>query len=549
MLTELRVENLGIVAELTMPIGRGMTAITGETGAGKTLLVEALQLLLGGRADGSLVREGAGEARVDGRFEVTPDGGGDLEELVLTRVVPRDGRSRAYINGRPATAGELAAAGGALVDLHGQQEHQSLLVPAAQRNLLDVWCGTEALTARQEVRVARAGLARLDDELRGLGGDERARAREIDLLRFQLDEIERAGLSDEQEDDQLAAEEALLGDAENHREALTTARTVLDSVANEAIGTAAGSISGRAPFHELHERIRVAQADIAALVSDLRLAADAVIADPERLAVVRERRQRIRELRRKYGATLAEVIAYGKATTARLAELDSHDARAATIERERARLCAHRSQLAADLSRLRRAGAPALSRAVTDRLRALALPSASFLVRIESIELGDDGADAVIFDLAPNPGEPSRPLARAASGGELSRTMLAIRVVLGERGEHAPPTLVFDEVDAGVGGEAGIAVGAALAQLAQRHQVLCVTHLAQVAAQAGAQIHVRKETIEGRTIAEAELLLDDSRVVELSRMLGGIGDSDHARSHALELLAGDQSGRRKRAPA
>lgn len=546
MLSELRVVDLGIIAELTVPIGAGLTAITGETGAGKTLLVEALQLLLGGRADASLVREGATEARVDGRF-VTAD-----DEVVLSRVVPRDGRSRAYVDGRPATATELGELGARLVDLHGQHEQQSLLHPAAQRNLLDAWCGAPAADARRELAVLRARLAALRSELEAFGGDERARAREIDLLRFQLEEIDAAEIAGVDEDAELAAEDLLLGDAENHRDALETAREALGGGAADALAVAAGGLAGREPFAELSNRILGAQAELAELALELRIAREGIVADPERLAWVRDRRLRLRELRRKYGDTLADVMAFRLEAATRLADLESHDERAGAIAAESAEVAVLRREVGATLGEVRRAGAGPLAAEVTDRLRELALPAATFSIRVEPLAfdesvgehgISDDGADAVVFELAPNPGEPARPLAKAASGGELSRTMLAIRVVLSD----APPTLIFDEVDAGIGGEAGIAIGAALAALGERHQVLCVTHLAQVAAQADAQLHVRKQTTGKRTIAAVEVLLDNARVGELSRMLGGLGDSAHARSHALELLEGAR--RRGRAAA
>jgi DNA repair protein RecN (Recombination protein N) len=538
VLHELRVENLGIIAEITVRFGSRMTAITGETGAGKTLLVEALELLLGGRADGSLVRDGFDEARVDGRFEHSG------EELVLSRVLPRSGRSRAYHDGRPVTAGELAILGSTLVDLHGQHEQQSLLAPAAQRDLLDQWCGADALTARAALREIRAEIARLDGELAGLGGDDRARAREIGLLRFQVDEIAAAAILDEDEDLRLTDEEGLLGDAEAHRTALAAAHAALETSILEVLGQATALLAGRPPLHELHDRARAAQADLTELARDLRHAAETVVADPERLEAVRVRRQQLADLRRKYGDTLAEVVAFGESAAVRLAALDSYAARAAAIGEQRAALAADQLRVAGRLSHIRVAGAPTLGRAVSERLQSLAMPDAVFGVRVEPArgdpgedgDLREAGADQVTFELAPNRGEPPRPLARAASGGELSRTMLAIRVVLGERAAEAPATLVFDEVDAGVGGEAGTALGGALAALAHGHQVLCVTHLAQVAAQADAQIHVRKHTERGRTIASAELLLDEARVAEISRMLGGVGDSHHARSHAVELL-------------
>ncbi|HEV7526102.1 MAG TPA: DNA repair protein RecN [Acidimicrobiia bacterium] len=531
MLSELRVENLGIIAELQVTLGAGLTVITGETGAGKTLIVDALDLLTGGRADPQLVREGAAEARVEGRF----DDGDD--EIVLARVIPADGRSRGYVNGRLATVSELAECGRRLVDLHGQHTHQSLLAPAEQRALLDTFVGPKAASALAALRTARTTVRALADELAGLGGDERARAREVDLLRYQVEEIDAAGIADAGEDDRLLAQAELLADAEAHREALSTAYRELEGGGEDALGAAVAALAGRAPFAALAERLRLLQADIQEAAHDVRTTEESIVADPERLQEVQTRRARLAELKRKYGPTLADVVSYVGETRQRLADLEQHDARAALLESSRRDALADVERAARALSKARRAASPRLADAVTLHLRDLALPAATFTIQIESAavdasEITDDGADDVTFLLAPNPGEPARPLAKAASGGELSRSMLALRLVLSE----APPTLVFDEVDAGIGGEAGAAVGRALATLGGHHQVLCVTHLPQVAAFADAHVLVAKDEIKGRTVAGAALLLDDARVNEISRMLAGVGGSAHARRHARELV-------------
>src|SRR5689334_20923734 len=302
MLVELRVANLGIVDELTLLVAPDLTAITGETGAGKTLLVEAVELLLGARADASLVREGAPEARVEGRFL---DAGGN--ERVLARVVPADGRARAYVDGRLATAGELAATGATLVDLHGQNSHQSLLAPAVQRAALDRFAGAPAAEALHDLRAARADARAALDELAGLGGDERARARELDLLRFQIEEIEHAAIEDPAEDVALEAEEALLRDAAAHRSALAGAYDALEGRGYDAVGVAAAALADRHPFADLSARLRSVLAELADIESELRLAAERVPDDPERLEAIRARRQLLRELQRKYGDTLGDV--------------------------------------------------------------------------------------------------------------------------------------------------------------------------------------------------------------------------------------------------
>jgi DNA repair protein RecN (Recombination protein N) len=541
MIVELHVVDLGIVADLDLLLPPGLTAITGETGAGKTLVVEAIELLVGGRADPGLVRDGADEARVEGRL-VDPHTG---DETVLARVVPRVGRSRAYVDGRLATATELAEVGARFVDLHGQHAHQSLLDPAVQRAALDQFAGRAAQDALASYRDARVRIRRVDDELAELGGDGRARAREIDLLRFQVDEIARAELADPVEEITLEAEELLLADAAAHREALGRAYAALEGPVLDALGSALAEVDGRAPFAEIAARLRAAQAELADVEHDVRLAAESVTDDPERLEVVRGRRQLLRDLGRKYGASIEEVVAYGAEAHARLARLESYEARAAELEAERAECDTAAERAASELSEARRDAAPRLARAIEANLHELALEHARVEVRIEDGEPTDDGADRVVFLLAPNPGESPKPLARAASGGELSRAMLAARVVL----TGAPPTLVFDEVDAGIGGEAGIAVGRLLATLGARHQVLCVTHLAQVAAFADTQVVVEKAVVGNgstseRTVASATPVDGEDRVAELSRMLAGVGESSHARRHAAELLSG---ARRQRA--
>jgi len=532
MLVELRVADLGIVDEITLGVESGLTAITGETGAGKTLLVEALELLLGGRADAALVRDGATEARVEGRF-VTADG----DEHVLARVLPADGRSRAYVDGRLATAGELAELGGVLVDLHGQHAHQSLLAPAVQRAALDRYAGSDALDALTTLRVARAEARALRVELDALGGDARARAREADLLRFQVEEIDGVEIADAGEDDALRTEEALLADATAIRDALDAAYHAVEDDGVDALGAAAALLADADALTDLHVRVKGMQAELDELGRDLRVAAAAVVDDPARLAVVRERRRLLVQLRRKYGETLADVLAYRAEVGERLAQLEHHDEHAARLQAEIAAAEARATSAAETLRRARLGAAGPMGAAITAHLRELAMPRAEVTIGVEPGELTDDGADTVTFLLAANAGESARPLARAASGGELARAMLALRLVCSE----APPTLVFDEVDAGIGGEAGTAVGRLLGVLGRTHQVLCVTHLAQVAAFADQQVAVEK-TESGpkagrRTVARAAAVEGDARVRELSRMLAGVEESDHARRHAAELLA------------
>lgn len=524
MLIELVVRDLGVIHELSLVLGPGMTAVTGETGAGKTLIVGAIDLLTGGRADASLVRPGADEAEIEGRFVH------DDEEIVVRRVIPREGRSRVYLDGRLATVGALSEHGADLVDLHGQHAHQSLLKGPVQRAALDRFgaidtAGLAALV--DDLRVVDAGLAEL-------GGDERARAREIDLLQHQLDEIEAAGITGPDEDQRLDREEDLLADATAHREAAATARDLLDadSAAAGAVSQALAAVEGRAPFTDLAVRLRSVMAELADLAAEVRDRAETIDDDPERLAALRERRAMLRELRRKYGDDLAEVEAFAQESAARLAELRSHDERAADLDRRRSELLAKLTEEQARVRAAREAAAPRLAEAVEAHLAGLAMAGARLAVEVDG-PAGDD----VTFLLAANAGHDPQPLAKVASGGELARTMLALRLVL----SAGPPTLVFDEVDAGIGGAAANTVGSSLAALADTHQVLVVTHLAQVAAVADHHVAISKTSVEGATVSAATLLDRESRITEVSRMLSGSPDSDVAREHAIELLSAGRS--------
>ncbi|MEO7430272.1 MAG: DNA repair protein RecN, partial [Acidimicrobiales bacterium] len=527
MLVELAVRDLGVIDDLHLVLGHGMTALTGETGAGKTLVVDAIELLVGGRAEPVMVRAGAVEAWVEGRFVLTPPDGGEETEVVLARAVPASGRSRAYVDGRLATIATLAEWGERLVDLHGQHAHQSLLSGAVQRGALDRFAGIDL----EPLQAARARLRALDDQLAALGGDDRARAREIDLLRFQVEELATAAIAGPDEDERLDAEESLLADAAAHQVAAARAGAALtgEGGAADAVGEAIASLADRAPFADNEARLRSLAAELADLATEVRAAGEEIAEDPARLDAVRDRRQLLHELRRKYGQSLQEVLAFAEEAGARLSELEQHDRRAGELDAARAAAKRAISAAAAAVATARRAAAPRLAQAVQSHLVSLAMPRAKVAVAVE----GDDPGDDVAFLLAANPGTPPLPLTRVASGGELARTMLALRLVL----TAGPPTLIFDEVDAGIGGEAAVAVGRSLAALAADHQVLVVTHLPQVAAFAHAHVRVSKETGEDHTVARIERLDDGGRVAELSRMLSGQPESRTARDHAEELLA------------
>jgi DNA repair protein RecN (Recombination protein N) len=549
MLVELHIENLGVIERAELSFGPGMTALTGETGAGKTMLVEAIELLVGGRADATIVRPGADEARVDGRFVV--ERAGEPLEVVLSRVVPADGRSRAYLDGRPATAATLADAAAGLVDLHGQHAHQRLLAPAAQRVALDRFGAVDLAPLRS----ARARVTELEAELAALGGDERARAREIDLLRYQVHELDAAAVDDPHEDARLASEESTLADAQGHRTAQAEAHELLrgDDGVDERLRAVIRVLDGRAPYEALVARVAAAADELDDAARDLRATAEAIEDDPARLAEIRERRQLLVDLRRKYGESLDDVMVFHREAAERLRELLDYDRRAAQLDGELAAARDVVVDAAAAVRAARTAAAPRLAAEIERRLRGLALPDAAVAVDVGG---GDDdpAGDAVQFLFSANPGSPLLPLQRVASGGELARTMLAVRLALSDAGDAAPAgdpdgaddegitTLVFDEVDAGIGGTAANAVGAALADLGARHQVLVVTHLAQVAGRAARQHVVTKRSTDAATTATVAEVSGELRVAEIARMLTG-SDTDVALDHARELLADAPLGR------
>ena len=548
MLVELVVENLGVIERVAIQFGHGMTALTGETGAGKTLIVGAIELLLGGRAEPYMVRSGTDEARIDGRFVVGDD------EIVLSRVVPRSGRSRGYVNGRPVPVAVLAETGARLVDLHSQHAHQSLLHTSAQRAALDAFGGIDV----KPLADARARVRTLEAERLSFGGDERARARELDLVRFQLSELETANLNDPAEEKTLEAEEDLLSDAQAHQEAAATAEDLLsaESGARDSVGATIRVLTGRKPYEVVVGRLHDVAAELADLTSEVRGIGEAIDDDPNRLQDVRSRRQLLKELQRKYGDDLASVLAFRDEARGRLTELLEHDLRAAMIDAHVKAAALEVEAEAAVITGKRRQTCTGLANAVESRLRQLAMPKARIEIRVGDVPTDGDGE--VLFLLAANPGSGPLPLAKVASGGELARVMLSLRLALLEGRQlvdgDPPETLIFDEVDAGIGGQAAVAVGNALADLGHGRQVMVVTHLPQVAACADHHARVVKSDAYpnalkpkgakgpnvvdgGVTVTTATVLDREQRITELARMLAGDPESKTARDHAAELLA------------
>jgi len=566
MLAELRIRDLGVIDDARLEVSAGLNVLTGETGAGKTMVVDALALLLGGRADPGAVRAGRPAALVEGRLRT----GDDLQvaaalasadvtdedgEVVVARQVLVEGRSRAQLQGRMATVAGIADVVRPLVEVHGQHEFQDLLRPGVQRDLLDRYAGEAVLGPRSAFAAGWRRLRAVTRELDDLTARTREREREIDLLRHQLDEIDTAQVR-VGESAALTAEAERLANAEALQQAAVLAHQLLeadeDTGAATALGAAARAVHGPGghdrALAELAERAQSLAAEVGDLASSLRAYAEAVLVDPGRLEEVNLRMALLRDLERKYGDDEEAVLAFAGKAAARLAELEGGTLRSEALEAEAAQLRRELAGTGAALTAARGQAADRLGEALRVELADLAMPSARVEVAVEQdpdgdgLEVGgrclaatEDGLDRVDIRLAAHPGAPLRPLGRAASGGELSRVMLALRVVLA--GVDRTPTLVFDEVDAGVGGRTAAAVGRRLAQLARRHQVLVVTHLPQIAAHADRHFSVEKRSADGATSTDVRLLDDAGRVGELSRMLAGMEGSGLAQAHAEELLA------------
>jgi len=573
MLTTLRIKNLALVADLTLELRPGCNVITGETGAGKSIIIGALNLVLGERADRTLLRAGAESCAVEAVFEIgklartlapllEEHGLEPCEEnqLVLKRVFTAAGANRQFVNGSPATLAALAAIGELLVDMHGPHDHQSLLHPAKQLAILDAFGGLPPhVTAFAELVRRRAAL---EAEKAALIVDERTYAQQLDLLRHQVQEITAARLRADEE----AEVEAAHHRASNAARLLELSQAALGALDGDeaSLLNQLGSL-GRTlqelqrvdpaarPFAEAHEQ---AVSSLRDLQADLSRYADRVDLDPARLAELEERLNLIHSLKRKYGTSLAEVIAFGDAAKARLHSLEQRDAELARLNAALAKLDAELARAGRELTAARRKVIPKLTRAVTRQLQDLGFQQSELGVAMTTVRWGEapdepggqsqpakaredarptsaSGFDSIEFQFAPNPGEPARPLRAIASSGEMARVMLALKTVLAAEDEI--PVLVFDEVDANVGGETANAVGEKMRQIARARQVLCITHLAPVAAAADTHFVVTKQVRDGRTTSDIQPLGTKQRVDELARMLGGQGEA--ARKHAEALLA------------
>ncbi|MFJ2891980.1 DNA repair protein RecN [Streptomyces sp. NPDC087305] len=566
----MRIRSLGVIDDAVVELSPGFTAVTGETGAGKTMVVTSLGLLLGGRADPALVRIGAKNAVVEGRISVPPgasavlraeEAGAELEDgtLLISRTVSAEGRSRAHLGGRSVPVGLLAELADDLVAVHGQTDQQGLLKQSRQRQALDRYAGDAVTGPLAKYGEAYRRLRAVAVELDEITTRARERAQEADMLRYGLDEI--AGVDPRPgEDVELAAEAERLGHAEALASAATAAHAALAGNPEDPEGIDAATLVAGA--QRALEAVRSHDSELASLTDrigeigillgdvagELAGYADDLDADPLRLAAVEERRAALNALTRKYGEDITAVLAYAEQGASRLTELDGDDERIDELTAERDALRGELGGLAQALTDARTEAAERFAAAVTAELASLAMPHARVSFEIRQIEdpegvevggravgYGPSGVDEVELLLAPHPGAPPRPIAKGASGGELSRVMLAVEVVFA--GTDPVPTYLFDEVDAGVGGKAAVEIGRRLAKLAKTAQVVVVTHLPQVAAFADRQLLVEKTNDGSVTRSGVKVLEGEERVRELSRMLAGQEDSETARAHAEELLA------------
>jgi DNA repair protein RecN (Recombination protein N) len=553
MITELRIADLGVIKDATIGLHPGLTVVTGETGAGKTMVVSGLGLLLGGRADPRSVRGGSERARVEGRFKIeNPElaqraslAGGELDddELIVARHVTAAGRSRAYLGGAQVPAGFCAELTAELVRIYGQSEQERLTEAGRQLQLLDRFAGAAVLEPLSrysdlwsEDRAARAQLAQLRAEAQ-------SRAREIDLLRFGLEEIERIGPGPA-EDVALAAEAVRLQSADDLRDSAHSAVQALAGPEDEAGGALAMLYAARKAFESavsrdaaaapLGDRLAEASYQLTDLTADLVRYLEGLDSQPGRLEKIAERRAQLSTLTRKYGTTCDEVLQWAADSASRLTHLEQSDERIATLIERVAQLSDELTSLAAEIGTGRREAAARFSELVLVELAALAMPHARLSFEVASADLGPSGADRVDLMFAANLGNELRSLGRVASGGELSRVRLALEVVLAA--EREAVTLVFDEIDAGVGGKVAVEVGRRLARLSQHTQVVVVTHLAQVAAFADRHYVVVKADDGQVTTSGVVPVADEDRAVELARMMAGLETTDSALAHAGELV-------------
>jgi DNA repair protein RecN (Recombination protein N) len=557
MIRYLAIRNLAVIQSVAVDFEHSFNILTGETGAGKSILVEAVGLLLGGRASADLVRTGEDLASVEAIFELPVDGSATTSEVIVRREITAQGRSRAFISGALATAAALKDLSNRLVELHGQHEHQQLLDPQQHLPLLDSWARLDAM--RQRVGDAFARVRHLREQLDRVRMDGRERAARLELVEFQLSELKKAALKPG-EDDELTALRQLLRSAdaierlcaESYAELYESEAAVLTGLAHvwKRVNDLAALDPAFTPYLEHQGTIKAQLEDLAFALRDV---ADRIDAAPGRLQQVEERLALLERLKRKHGPSLTDMIARRDALEVEHAALTGGEGTAETVEAALVMAGEHFLHEARALSRSRHAAAGKFSTALVDELADLAMEQTRFEVRLTTCEeergWSEAGIDVGEFYLSPNPGEELRPLARIVSGGELSRIMLALKTLATV--DQPGKTLIFDEVDAGIGGRVATVVGEKLRALGDRFQVLCITHLPQIAAAGSTHFLIEKHVRGHRTVTSVRRLADDGRVDELARMMGGANAGEQARRSARELLTaakakGESGERRKR---
>lgn len=560
MLLELRAENYVVVDHAAVTFGPGLNLLTGETGAGKSILIDALALLLGEKASPEIVRHGAERALVACVFEATPGSLAILEangldaageEIILRREISANGKGRVFVNNQPATVGVLRALAPELALVHAQSDSLGAFDQAQQRSLLDRSAGIST----ENVAAAYVAWTQLRDKLTSLEADEQDQLRMADLWSFQAREIEQAGL-EPGEDTKLEAEKRVLGNAEKLYTAAMNAHDVLyDSATSAEVALRAGLKQVEeltkydARWTESAQQLAAARATVSDIASEVRAFAEKIQASPERLEEVEERLALLDKLRRKYGASVAEIIAYGEQVHARLEEIENRDQVLADVRIQLAKAAKAYASAAASLTEQRSAAAKKLSKRAESEINHLAMKARFEIVvaaQGEEASWTARGWDAVEYRIATNPGEPLKPLDKIASGGEMSRVMLALKVSVedsanaagkGKKKSQLPRTLVFDEIDIGIGGSAAEAVGQKLKALARAQQVLCITHLPQIAAFASQHFLIEKHAQGGRTRTEVRQLSASERQQEIARMLSGAQVTETSLKHAEQMLA------------
>ncbi|MBC7808541.1 MAG: DNA repair protein RecN [Akkermansiaceae bacterium] len=558
MLTELAVKDFALVESVRLHFGSGLAILTGETGAGKSILLDALGMALGDRVGAEAIRHGADKARVEAVFAV--DGGDvrlkdaletagiEIEDdlLILAREVSSAGKSSVRINGRAATISTLRAIGESLVDIHGQHEHQSLLATERHVEILDAWCGAEVEKPKAEVATLYQKASDAAKELETLRADARERVRTLDLLSYQCEEIDNAAPRTEEEEEllnertRLASAERLFASAGSAVQALRGAEgRGAKSGAVDLLGQAVREIESATSFDEtlqpLLETLQSALYAVDDAARDARTYRDSVEFNPQRLEEIETRLDTLKTLKRKYGETLEEVLRYRTEIGERLETLTNAEERIAELVIAETKARGELEKSCAKLTKARQKGAKPFAESILRELKDLAMAATRFSVSIEPKTPGRGGADAVEFLISPNPGVPLKPLAKIASGGEISRVMLAMKSVLSRI--LSVPTLVFDEVDAGIGGRTGTVLGEKLANLSHTAQVLCITHLPQIAARGARHFQIEKRAESGKTVVSVRELDGEMRVREIARMLGG-EETETVLTHAREMLAG-----------